>query len=460
MDVLEKLAGSPRVSVRRSGPPDPEGTCVVYWMQRAQRGVDNPALDTAVRAADALGKPVVVFFAPVPFYPRANLRHYAFLAQGVPDMARALAAKGVGFVLRPYPRHSLIRFCEEVRPCLVVGDENPLQEPGRWRKVAAERLRVPLWTVDADVIVPSRLLLKEQYAARTIRPRINALLPAFLEEPEEPRPRKRWRPPPDVESLPPSAPWLDAFPAARDAWPVDSFTGGTKAGLAALDRFLREGLTGYATRRNDPSAAGTSRLSPYLHFGHLGPRSVALAVKNAGAPAGDREAFLEEMVVRRELAINYAAFNPACDALEGCEPWALKTLREHAADPRPHLYGPDELEAGETHDPLWNAAQHQMVRTGWMHGYLRMYWAKKLLEWTPSPGEAFETAVRLNDRYELDGRDPNGYAGIAWAIGGKHDRPWPPRKPVLGLIRPMTEKGCRRKFDVDGYIAEVERGEA
>jgi deoxyribodipyrimidine photo-lyase len=228
--------------------------------------------------------------------------------------------------------------------------------------------------------------------------------------------------------------------------------------MALLRAFLREGLPGYATRRNDPSRRGTSRLSPYLHFGHLGPRAVALAVRDADAPAEDREAFLEELLVRRELAVNYAAFNPRHDDLAGCEPWALRTLSAHAGDPRPHLYGADRLEGADTHDRLWNAAQTQMVRTGWMHGYLRMYWAKKILEWTRSPAEAFEIAVRLNDRYQLDGRDPNGYAGVAWAIGGKHDRPWPPDKPVLGLLRPMSEAGCRRKFDVEAYIRGVEEG--
>jgi len=455
---LEALARDPRVRVRRGGPPDPEGTCVVHWMQRAQRGVDNPALDVAVRAADLLGLPVVTFFAPVPFYPHANGRHYAFLAQGVGDVAEALRARGVGFVFRPYPDHRLAAFCEEVRPALVVGDENPLREPERWRRRAAEVLRVPLWTVDADVIVPSALLEKEQYAARTLRPRIQRLLPAFLEPVEDPRPRVRWEPRSGLFSRPHEDPWLEGFPMDRSAAPVSGLVGGTSRGMALLDAFVRERLAGYGSGRNDPSRRATSRLSPYLHFGHIGPRTVALAVREAAAPAQDREAFLEQLIVRRELAVNFAAFNPRCDQLSGCEPWALKTLTAHAGDPRTHLYGSDRLEGADTHDRLWNAAQTQMVRTGWMHGYLRMYWAKKILEWTASPAEAFEIAVRLNDRYQLDGRDPNGYAGVAWAVGGKHDRPWPPNKPVLGLIRPMSEGGCRRKFDVEAYIRGVEEG--
>ena len=163
------------------------------------------------------------------------------------------------------------------------------------------------------------------------------------------------------------------------------------------------------------------------------------------------------MIVRRELAINYVARNPRYDQLAGCHDWARKTLAEHIKDPRPHLYTEAQLENAETHDDLWNAAQREMVLTGRMHGYLRMYWAKKILEWTPKPEVAFDIAVRLNDRYFLDGRDPNGYTGIAWAIGGKHDRPWGPQRPIFGLIRYMAYSGCARKFDVKAYVRRIDR---
>src|ERR1700753_1075547 len=166
------LATDARTTIRSIGIPDPDGTCVVYWMQRAQRALDNPALDVAVAAANALRQPVVIFFSPVPFYPHANLRHYAFLAQGIPDTAERARKRGIGYVLRRYPDHSLVRFCNEVNASLVVGDENPMREPNHWRDLAAKKLSVPLWTVDADVIVPTKLLEKEQYAARIIRPRL------------------------------------------------------------------------------------------------------------------------------------------------------------------------------------------------------------------------------------------------------------------------------------------------
>jgi deoxyribodipyrimidine photo-lyase len=452
---LEELMVSPRVTVRRSGAPDTGGSCVVYWMQRAQRALDNPALDVAVEAANALGKPVVAFLGLVPFYPNANLRHYTFLVQGIPDLARRLARRGVGLVIRRYTPHQLVRFCAAVRPSLVVGDENPMREPERWRVIAADRLRVPLWTVDADVIVPSKLLGKEQYAARTIRPRLREHLDEFLRPLRNPRARRAWKAPKGLQSLRPDVDLLAGFPIDRSVQSVSAFRGGSDEALTVLRRFVRERLRGYAARRNRPELDGTSQLSPYLHFGQIGPHTVALAVKNADAPRQDRAAFLEELIVRRELAINFVHFNPHYDRLESCEPWALRSLAKHRRDERAYVYTERQLVNAETHDPLWNAAQQQMVSSGWMHGYLRMYWGKKILEWTRDPEEAYDIAVHLNDRYEIDGRDPNGYAGIAWAIGGKHDRAWGPERPVYGMIRYMSYARTSRKFDSKAYIERV-----
>ncbi len=455
MDPLDKLAQDARVTVRRGGPANTEGRAVVYWMQRAQRAVDNPALETAIRAANLLEKPVVVFVGIVRDYPNANLRSYTFFAQGLRDVATGLERQGIGFALRAWPENDLIKFCGEISSCLVVGDENPLREPEQWRRDLAARLRIPFWTVDADVIVPSHLLLKEQYGARTIRPRINSLLDEFLVPVGQAKPRVRWQPTKKIASLSPEADLLQNLPISRAVEPVASLRGGADEGMKVLKRFLRERLAGYIEGRNQPDQDHTSQISPYLHFGHLGPHTVALAVKNAEAPAGDREAFLEQMIVRRELAINFCRFNPHYDSLNCAEPWAVRTLKEHARDERQYLYSEQQLENAETHDPLWNAAQRQMVVTGWMHGYLRMYWAKKILEWTRTAEEAFAMAVRLNDRYELDGRDPNGYAGIAWAIAGKHDRAWGPERPVYGKIRYMSYASTSRKFNSKGYIQRV-----
>ena len=453
MDDLNELANNPRVTVRRSGPPDPAGTCVVYWMQRAQRGFDNPALDVAVEAANALAKPAIVFFAPVPFYPRANLRHYRFLAQGIPDIAESLKKRNIGFVLRRFPEHSLIKFCEEVRPSLVVGDENPMRELEAWRRSASKKLSLPLWTVEADVIVPSNLLRKEQYAAYIIKPRLQAHLGRFLVPLKNTKAKVAWKKPKALQSLDREFEITQGWPLDTSVGPVSGFRGGTTEALRLLEEFIKHGLATYGTKRNKPEVNGTSRLSPYLHFGHIGPLTVALAVQKADAPNADKEAFLNQVITWRELAVNLVRFNSTYETFECAEPWAHRTLAKHAKDNRPVLYSEKQLEHAETHDPLWNAAQMQMVNTGWMHNYVRMYWGKKLLEWSPSPAQAYQIAVRLNDKYELDGRDPNGYAGIAWSIVGKFDRPWFER-PIFGQIRYMSGESTGKKFDSKKYIKQ------
>jgi len=458
MTSLEKLSTDPRVAVRRRGMPDPHGQCVVYWMQRAQRAVDNAALDLAVRLGNELGKAVVAFFAPVPFYPGANQRNLRFLAEGVPDIAEGLARRGVGFCFRSYPEHSLLKFCEQVRPAIMVGDENPLREPEEWRRRVADRLRIPFWTVDADVIVPSRLLEKEHYGARTIRPRLLELLPKFLKALENTVAHVAWASPPSSRSQS----WEDDFTRGwtldRTVSAVNARRGGTTEAMGRLSEFVQSKLAAYPQGRNRPETDSTSRLSPYLHFGHLGPHTVAMAIRDVDAPEPAKQAFLEQLIVRRELAINLVRFNSVYDSVECMEPWADRSFAQHASDRRPILYSAERLDNAETHDPLWNAAQKQMVLTGWMHNYLRMYWAKKILEWSPSVALAYQRAIWLNDRYELDGRDPNGYAGIAWAIVGKHDRPWFDR-PVFGQVRYMSLASTGRKFDAKRYIVDVERME-
>jgi len=453
MDALTQLSQHPRVTIRRPGTPDPDGTCVVYWMQRAQRGLDNPALDVAIEAANALGKPVVVFFAPVPFYPNANLRHYHFLAQGIPDIASALAKRNAGFVLRRYPDHSLLRFCDEVKPALVIGDENPMREPEAWRKTAAKKLNAPFWTVDADVIVPSKLLEKAQYAAHTIRPRLHAHLNTFVVPSRNPRAHVAWKKPARLQSLNPSTDITEGWKLDCTVSPVSEWRGGSSEASRLLADFIQHKLRGYGTQRNKPEIDHTSRLSPYLHFGHISPVTIALAVEKSAAPKPDKEAFLNQIITWRELSVNLVTFHPDYDSFECAEPWAHRTLAKHASDPRPILYTEKQLENANTHDPLWNAAQMQMVNTGWMHNYVRMYWGKKILEWSKSPAEAYRIAVRLNDKYELDGRDPNGYAGIAWAIVGKFDRPWFER-PIFGQVRYMSLESTGRKFDSKRYIAQ------
>jgi deoxyribodipyrimidine photo-lyase len=456
VDSIDALCDNPRVTSRKRGVFDPEGQCVVYWMQRSQRAMDNPALNLAIEVANLLKKPVVVFFSLIPNAHHANRRHYQFMLKGLQDVAQGLRGRGVGFVLRRFPDHSLLKFCSEVRPCVVVSDENPLAGAERLRNRMAREIQVPFLTVDADVIIPTSLLGKEHYAARTIRPKIHALLPEFLRPVTNPKARVPWKTSSKPHALIPDVSLLDGLPVDDARAPVAAQRGGLEEALTTLRRFIDHKLKSYSRNRNQPDLDGTSRLSSYLHFGHIGPHTVALAVQKSGAPLDDRSAFLEELIVRRELAHNFVRFNPYYENFRSSELWAKRTLSVHADDRREYLYSEAQLENAETHDPLWNAAQKQMVLTGWMHGYLRMYWAKKILEWSPSGEVAYGIAVRLNDRYELDGRDPNGYAGIAWAIVGKHDRAWGPERAIYGKIRYMSYASTSRKFDSGAYIANIE----
>ena len=457
-EALALLADQPRVLVRRGGPPRKDARCVVCWMQRAMRIADNPALDVAIEAGNLLGLPVVVYFQIIPNYPNANLRHYHFLAQGLRDVADDAAEREVGFVVRRSPGSSLEAFLEETEAALLIGDENPCREPERWRSVLAKRLKLPFWTVDADVVVPSRVFGRSFALLHHFRPHLRAELPKYLVAPRKVTPVRPWKPWKALRSFDLSRDISDGFTKLnRRIKPVDSFTGGTHAALRRLKAFVELDLKNYEEARNRPELSGTSRLSPWLHFGNIGPLTVALAVEGAArqgtAQAAAAEKFLDELIGWRELAALFVRHEPNYDNWECAAPWARKTLTEHAGDPRPHRYVLSQLERGETSDELWNAAQRQMVDTGWMHGYIRMYWAKKILEWAPNPATAFDWAVTLNDRYELDGRDPNGYAGIAWAIVGRHDRPWFNR-PIFGLVRPMTGASTAKKFDAEGYIRQ------
>ncbi|HTB97809.1 MAG TPA: deoxyribodipyrimidine photo-lyase [Terracidiphilus sp.] len=457
-EPLTQLAEDPRILVRRGGPLRSGAKCVVYWMQRAMRIFDNPALNVAIEAGNLLDLPVVVFFSVIPNYPNANLRHYHFMAQGLRDVAADAAERGVGFALRRHPDNSLEAFLEEVEAALVIGDENPCREPERWRQVLARRLKLPYWTVDADVVVPSAVFGRSYFLLHHFRPHLEKVLPTFLVAPTNPKPRHFFKPAKPVPSYPVDHDITAGFHQLdRTIGPVDSFTGGAHAALKMLRAFVDHALLHYEKNRNHPELHGTSRLSPYLHFGHIGPLTIAHAVeaasKKAKIPPETKKRFLDQVIGWRELSVLYVKYNPNYDNWESAEPWARKTLVEHAGDPRPHRYTLPQIERAETSDDLWNAAQRQMVTTGWMHNYLRMYWAKKILEWAPDPARAFEWAVLLNDRYELDGRDPNGYAGIAWSIVGKHDRPWFDR-PIFGLVRPMSGKSLAKKFDADAYIRQ------
>jgi deoxyribodipyrimidine photo-lyase len=424
---------------------------VLYWMSRDQRVQDNWALLYAQELALAMHQPLGVGFCLAPSFLGATYRQYGFMLQGLREVAQDLERLNIPFfLLRGYPPQELARFVENQPIGALVSDFSPLRLVREWRSAAAQNLNISLEEVDAHNIVPCWLASpKAEYGAYTLRPKLKRLLPEFLEDfPRLVRHPVTW------VGKRPEIPWenlITTLAIDRTVPEVNWLTPGERAAHSSLTDFLENKLPFYQEKRNDPTQEGQSDLSPYLHFGQLAPHRVALEVDERQGHDASREAFLEELIVRRELSDNYCFYQPHYDSFAGFPAWAQKTLNQHREDRREYRYSPETLESAQTHDELWNAAQQEMVQRGKMHGYMRMYWAKKILEWTASPEEAQAQAIYLNDKYELDGRDPNGYAGVAWSIGGVHDRAWFER-PVFGKIRYMSYKGCRGKFNVEAYV--------
>jgi len=434
------------------------GRYVLYWMQQAQRTRWNHAMEWAADAAAACGLPLRVAFVLTPDFPEANARHYAFMLQGLADVEAGLQQRGVAFSVRIGQPPDVIAELA-AGAALLVGDVGYLRIQKQWREAVAARVRCPFTAVETDVVIPvAQVSDKPEYAARTIRPRIHRQLERYL-QPFTASGATALHPPPpqDGRSTMPAA--ACPLPALRDLR-VDTsvgiasgFPGGQEAASARLDRFIREQLPRYHTDRNDPANGICSDMSPYLHFGQISPLEIAWRVKTSPAPAEAVEAYLEELIVRRELSMNSVHYRPDYDRYTMLPAWARQTLERHRHDPREVVYTSRQLEQAATHDPYWNAAQMEMVATGKMHNYMRMYWGKKVIEWTPDPQAAFEILLTLNNKYELDGRDANGFTGVAWCFG-LHDRPWGER-PIFGTVRFMAASGLARKFDIEGYVRSV-----
>ena len=441
-----------KAGVANSGP-------VIYWMSRDQRAQDNWALLHAQDLARAKGTPLAVVFCLASSFLGATLRQYGFMLRGLEETARSLKQFNIPFfLLTGDPVTEIPEFVERHKAGALVTDFDPLRIKRAWKAGVARKLSIPFHEVDAHNIVPCWVASpKQEYGAYTLRPRLRSLLPDFLVPfPKLIKHTHHWKGRVPVVNR---QGWIKNLSVDSSVPEVDWLHPGEHAAHQALREFMRRRLPVYAEARNDPKQRGQSDLSPYLHFGQLSAQRVALDVLRFPAPGKAKEAFLEELITRRELSDNFCFYRPDYDSTNAFPDWAKKTLAEHRRDKREYVYMEKELEEGRTHDDLWNAAQREMVLRGKMHGYLRMYWAKKILDWTESPEKAMEIAIYLNDRYELDGRDPNGYAGIAWSIGGVHDRAWGERK-VFGKIRYMSYNGCRSKIDVDGYIAMIRETEA
>ncbi len=424
---------------------------IVYWMSRDQRMRDNWALLFAQELALERKQPMAVVFCLVPKFLEATIRHYDFMLEGLEEVEKELTKRNIPFFLLPgLPKKEIPAFVKKSGVGAVVSDFEPLKIKRAWKKDVGERMDIPLYEVDARNVVPCWIASpKREYGAYTLRPKIRRALPEYLKD--FPRLKKH---PISWKRKTGKTRWDEVrrtLKVDHRVSKVNWIQPGEKAAQRTLRNFVEEKLSRYDEIRNDPTLDGTSNLSPYLHFGQLSAQRVALKVLESGRRQGSKAAFLEELIVRRELSDNFCLYDPNYDNFEGFPDWAKKTLNDHRKDRRPYLYSLEDFENAKTHDELWNAAQRQMAKTGKMHGYMRMYWGKKLLEWTETPEAAMEIAIYLNDRYELDGRETNGYTGIAWCIGGVHDRAWPER-PVFGKIRFMSYNGCKSKFDVQAYI--------
>ena len=443
----------------------------------------NFALERAVRWAQRLERPLIVLEALRCDYPYASERLHRFILEGMEDNARAFAGKPVVYYAYVEPEPGAgkgLLAALGIDACVVVTDDFPAFMLPRMTQAAARQLPCRLELVDSNGLLPMHAAPRAFDRALDFRRYLQKALPEWLERMPAADPLSNVSLP--AGDIPREV--ASRWPAARGALaglaerlPVDhgvrptALRGGHPVATDRLEHFLTRRLKSYVDERREPELDATSRLSPYLHFGHIsvhqifarlaeleGWSPVRLSKKANGKKegwwgmSGAAEAFLDELVTWRELGFNFCAKRPQdYDRYESLPAWARATLEAHAADPRPHLYSREQLEKGETHDPLWNAAQTQLVREGWFHGYMRMLWAKKILEWSPGPREALEAMIHLMNKYSLDGRNPNSYSGYFWSLG-RYDRPWPPERPVFGTVRYMSSENTARKLAVKSYL--------
>jgi deoxyribodipyrimidine photo-lyase len=436
------------------------GDYVLYWMQQSQRAEENHALEYAIELADHLDLPLLVVFGLMDTYPEANLRHYRFMLEGLAETVSALAERGVKMVvIKGEPAE--VALSAGKKASVIVCDRGYLKHQISWRQSVARKAACRVVQVESDALIPIEVVsTKAEYAARTIRPKIHRQLDAYLTA---------------FQSVPLNKGSLDLEAKGLDLKNIDSvlarmdldrsvrpvsrfFKGGTSQAKKRFNAFVAKRLKAYSAHSNQPQTNDISHMSPYLHFGQVSPLYLALTVKAAAKGSldkGESDAFLEQLIVRRELALNFVYFTPDYHSYACIPGWARQTLGDHKSDRRPHRYSPRQLEQAQTHDRYWNAAMLEMKNTGFMHNYMRMYWGKKILEWSRTPELAFKTTLALNNKYFLDGRDPNSYTSVAW-IYGIHDRAWQER-PIFGKIRYMAASGLERKCDIEAYVEKVEK---
>ncbi|MCF8009485.1 MAG: deoxyribodipyrimidine photo-lyase [Halanaerobiales bacterium] len=430
---------------------------ILYWMQAAQRTESNPALNYAINRANQLEVPLVVVFNIVNDFPDANLRHYYFMLEGLQEVSENLKEMQIKFIIRfGDPVDNIKELNKDA--IMLISDRGYLNLERKWRKKLKKRIKNRFVLVNTNTIVPvDQASDKEEYGAYTIRKKLKNKIDRFIDicyNQEITHSSLSL----DLRSIELSD--LDKTISSLNLdidtsiKPVKYFKGGTRQALLLLNNFITNNLKDYEEYGNNPDNNIGSKLSPYLHFGQISPAYIYKLIKEREVKA---ENFLEQLVIRRELSFNFIYYNQNYDKnLKKILPnWALKTLDQHLNDKREHIYDLDQLKNYKTKDKYWNAAQKEMIKTGYMNGYMRMYWGKKILEWSKSPQSAFEKLIYLNNKYFLDGRDPNSFAGIAW-IFGKHDRAWKERE-IFGKVRYMNKGGLKRKFDMEKYLKEIKK---
>jgi photolyase PhrII len=460
-DYPQAMTSTDSLRIHAPEQPGPRqgGEFVLYWIQTAMRACSNPALTFAIEQANLLRLPLLVYQGLRSDYPWASDRIHTFILESVADLYADFDTRGIeyAFYLDRGPagrgaRSPLVELAS--RASVVVTDFFPTFIVPRQTRALRQKVETAVVAMDGCTLVPMRYHDREHSTARGIRPRLLEALPHYLHPVPDPEPALHRRIELPFDPVRPDAakiPTLVAScPIDHTVKPSPTIRGGRHAALARLDAFVRTGLARYDEDRGDPNRDVTSRLSPYLHFGNLSINEVLLSVREA-APAAQYEKFQDEALVWRELAHNFVYHDPKHRTMEAVPAWARKELDDHLADPRPHLYEDEQLEAAQTHDELWNAAQRSLLRDGELHNYVRMLWGKSVLMWKRTPEEALRVLEHLNHKYALDGRDPSSYGGIHWCFG-KFDRPFY-RRPVYGTVRYMSTNAAAKKFDVKAYIA-------
>lgn len=446
-DEFDKISHS-RISHKTKTEPL-QGDRILYWMHTSHRSWDNPALEYAINMSNKSGKPLDVLTILDSNNPETNRRSFKFHLEGLEDINEDLSRRGIHFSIRTGDMFTeLLSHLEDV--AALVTDFGYLRHHKEWYSKINQYVDKPISQVESNVIVPVKHVTnKEEWSAATIRRKLNPMVELFLDPSItislKQISRELWNEGYEWQGV---EYHLGKLGMTNSLDPSPFLKGGQKEAHRLFQQFFNFNLRCYDVGRNDPMQNCVSNMSPYLHFGQISPITLATLVY----PNKDDNslAFLEQLIIRRELAINFVYYNNFYDRFEGLPEWCKTTLKQHESDKRDYIYSIEELEQGKTHDPYWNAAQRELLTTGKMHNYMRMYWGKKIIEWSDNPETAFENTLRLNNRYEIDGRDANGYAGVAWCFG-KHDRPWKER-PIFGKIRYMNAKGLERKFDMIAYV--------